>query len=80
MNDECIGNILYQFRDPRGESAIAYFRPEMSDKIVNKASVHAARRATNQHTAMGLQLSLFVHVYASNTVLERDYENCCPHG
>ena len=31
----------------------------MSEKTVNKASehVHAARRATNQRTAMGLQLS-----------------------
>ena len=27
-----------------------------------------------------LHKSLYVPVYASNTVVKRDYENCCPHG
>ena len=77
---------------PDRQGAITYRRPEISDNFANKTSehVHATRRETSWGITRGLQLSeiencagyipLHVLLYASNTVIQRDYENCCPRG
>ena len=59
VEDEYIGNILYQFRDPRDRSPYHISGLKCLKNWQQKASehVHAARRATNQRTARGLQLS-----------------------
>ena len=60
MEDEHIGNILYEFRDPRDRAPLRIPGLKCPKKLSTKPAnrdVHAARRATNWRTARGLQLS-----------------------
>ena len=91
MEDEYIGNIFHKYRDPRGRAAqrISGLKcpKNLSTKPANTCMPHVAPQTRAQRGVCNfrkyeiiLHKPLYVPVYASHTVVKRDYENCCTKG